>query len=96
MKEHMKTYIDEKGDTVSSLVFFDNCKNLIRSIPQLQYDDKNPCDAAKDPHEITHGPDAIRYFVAGRPTPTQRAEKRKNTLPAALRTEEPKEEVMDW
>ena len=96
MKEHKKTYTDEKGDTVSSIIFFDNCKNLIRCLPQLQYDDRNPCDAAKDPHEITHGPDAIRYFVAGRPTPTQRAEKRKNTLPPALRTEEPIEEVMDW
>ena len=47
----------------------DNCENLIRTLPQLQSDEKNPNDVANEPHELTHAPDAIRYFVAGRPCP---------------------------
>ena len=42
----------------------DRCKNLIRSMEQLTYDAKNTCDAAKTPHEITHAPDALRYFAS--------------------------------
>lgn len=44
------------------LRFFKTCKNAIRTIPLLVYDDKNPNDCLKEPHEITHAPDAIRYF----------------------------------
>ncbi|MBQ9986497.1 MAG: hypothetical protein IJP38_09370 [Oscillospiraceae bacterium] len=32
-------------------------------------DSRNPNDTARTPHELTHAPDAIRYFVAGRPVP---------------------------
>lgn len=71
LKEWLKPYTDEQGIKTANLVIFKNCNNLIRCIPQLQRDDKNPNDVANEPHEITHGPDAIRYFVAGRPTPTQ-------------------------
>ena len=28
----------------------------------IQHDDKNPSDCAKEPHDITHRPDALRYF----------------------------------
>lgn len=31
---------------------------------QLMHDTKNPCDAATVPHEITHAPDALRYFAS--------------------------------
>ena len=51
------------------LKVFSCCRNLIRSIPALVIDKTNPSDASTEPHEITHGPDAIRYFVAGRPLP---------------------------
>lgn len=42
---------------------FSVCRNLIRCIPLLQYDAKKYNDVATQPHEITHGPDAIRYFA---------------------------------
>ena len=48
---------------------FRNCPNLIRTLPQLMHDKRKPGDAATQPHEITHAPDALRYFVAGRPAP---------------------------
>lgn len=44
------------------LRFFKTCKNVIRTIPLLVYNPKNPNDCLTEPHEITHAPDAIRYF----------------------------------
>lgn len=46
------------------------CRELIKSFPYLLVDEKNPGDVAKEPHEYTHGPDAIRYLLAGRPRPS--------------------------
>lgn len=69
MKEWLHPVPDEQGQPVPGLRVFENCRNLIRSIPALQYDQKNPNDCAGEPHEFTHGPDAIRYFLAGRPRP---------------------------
>lgn len=71
LQEWLHPAIDEQGKRSCALKIFRNCDNLIRCLPQLQYDKKNPNDIANEPHEITHGPDAIRYFVAGRPMPAQ-------------------------
>lgn len=70
LKEWLKPTIDETGAEAANLRVFRNCEHLIESIPALQFDKKNPNDCANEPHEFTHGPDAIRYFVAGRPIPT--------------------------
>lgn len=51
------------------LKIFSNCVNLIRTLPQLQHDEKDPNDTANEPHEITHAPDALRYFCSTRPLP---------------------------
>ena len=48
----------------AKLRIFRNCVNLIRTLPQLIFSQKNPNDAATEPHEITHAPDALRYFCA--------------------------------
>lgn len=74
LKEWLKpvTVKDEQTGELkqtANLVIFSNCINLIRTLPQLQHDEKDPNDVANEPHEITHAPDAIRYFVSGRPTP---------------------------
>lgn len=71
LHEWLKPYTDEQEQITASLVIFENCLNLIRCLPELQYDTKNPDDCATQPHEITHAPDALRYLVAGRPTPTK-------------------------
>lgn len=55
----------------SKLKIFSNCKNLIRCIPQLQHDDKEPNDVANEPHEITHIPDALRYFCVSHTEKTE-------------------------
>lgn len=62
VKEWLQVHVDEQGISTARLKIFRGCTNLIRCLPQLQYDDKNPSDCATEPHEITHGPDAIRGF----------------------------------
>jgi hypothetical protein len=42
---------------------FNTCRELIKCLPALIRDEKKPTDCAKDPHEITHYPDALRYFA---------------------------------
>lgn len=41
--------------------------NLWRCMLAIQKDEHRPNDAATDPHELTHLPDSLRYFCAGRP-----------------------------
>lgn len=55
--------------------FFPNCRNIIRCLPLLQYDEHRVNDVANSPHELTHAPDALRGFCvywtarsAGEPT----------------------------
>ena len=67
LKEWLNPYTDETGTETANLVIFEGCTNLIRCLPALVYDKKNPNDVATEPHEITHAPDALRYFVSGRP-----------------------------
>lgn len=73
VKERLKiiSSIDENGNKIeiSKLVFFSNCRNIIRTLPQVQRDEKNPNDVANTPHELTHAPDAIRYFCASMAQP---------------------------
>ncbi len=75
LKEWLDPYEDEQGITTASLVITKNCTNLIRTLPQIQKDEKNPNDVATEPHELTHAPDSIRYFIAGRPAPAIRLKK---------------------
>lgn len=67
MKEWLQPRARADGTKDAKLRVFSNCANLIESIPALVYDDKNPSDCASEPHVHTHGPDAIRYLIAGRP-----------------------------
>lgn len=64
VKEYLKVRTREDGTAAPRLHIFPNCRNLIRTLPQLQYDRKRPSDAATEPHEITHAPDALRGFCA--------------------------------
>ena len=77
LKEWLKSYDDEQGIKTASLVITKNCTNLIRTLPQLQSDERDPNDVSSEPHELTHGPDAIRYFIAGRPKPNTPQKKKK-------------------
>jgi phage terminase large subunit len=63
---------EQTGDIrkTSRLKIFSNCVNLIRCLPQVQRDEKDPNDVATEPHELTHAPDALRYFCIMRQRPS--------------------------
>ena len=53
----------EKGVKEPQLQIFSNCEKLIKHLPELQRNPKKPNDTLTEPHEITHSPDALRYFA---------------------------------
>jgi phage terminase large subunit len=59
----------------AAMLITKNCVNLIRTLPQLQHDEKNPNDVANEPHELTHAPDAIRGFAITYARPARIPEK---------------------
>lgn len=62
VKELMKIWPDKKP----GIIIFNDCRGLIDDLQALQFDDRNPSDVAKEPHDITHRPDALRYFCQSR------------------------------
>lgn len=64
LREWLKPVFDEQGIKTARLKIFDCCVNLIRTLPALCYDEKDPSDCSITPHEITHAPDALRGFAA--------------------------------
>jgi phage terminase large subunit len=79
---------EENGKKTARLHIFDNCPNLIRTLPLLQHDLHRPDDCANSPHEITHAPDALRYLLAGRPACAEPVRTQRSILPFALQTQE--------
>ena len=74
--EHLKVFKRKDEQTgevkrVAKLRFFSTCLNIIRTLPMLQHDEKNPNDTSREPHEITHAPDAIRGFCIERTKATK-------------------------
>lgn len=76
VKEFLKVYKDKQGEKSAKLKVFSCCVNLIRCLPALTCDEKNPNDCALEPHEITHGPDALRGFCSFWVSGARRAEQR--------------------
>lgn len=68
LREYLAPFEEEKGVITARLQIFDHCINLIRCLPQLLHDEHNPEDAADKPHEVTHGPEALRYGIMSRPS----------------------------
>ena len=62
VKEMLKPLPDGKP----GLMICESCKSLIDDIQAIQHDEKNPNDCAKQPHELTHDVDALRYFCVMR------------------------------
>lgn len=63
LKELLKPQTSADGTRYARLRIFRTCVHLIRTLPQILIDEKNPDDCAKEPHELTHAPDALRYFA---------------------------------
>lgn len=59
----LKELFKLRNDGKPGLIIFNTCSSLIDCIKCLQHDKTNAEDVSKTPHEITHGPDALRYFA---------------------------------
>ena len=64
-------------DGSPKLYIFENCRNLIASLPALVIDPKRPTDCAIEPHEYTHSPDALRGFAVYWHRPADQEDKKK-------------------
>ena len=52
-----------RPDGFPGLRLFYTCGTLIDCVKSLQHDKNDPNDVMDKPHDITHGPDALRYFA---------------------------------
>ena len=78
---------DNCPDTLPGLMFFDDLEKIIEDIESIQADEKNPNDCAKDPHDVTHTVDAVRYFAINRARKAKKAEKKRKIDPLAFLTD---------
>ena len=60
--ERLKVVDDVDGGKTARLKIFASCKNLIRTLSTIKADEDNINDCATEPHELTHLPDALRYW----------------------------------
>ncbi len=97
LREYLAPYRDEQGVQTAHLLVFDHCTNLIRTLPMLIHDNHDPEDADTEPHEVTHGPDSVRYGIMSRPPLSQEPVKPAYKLPWALQTEESRKSgYLEW
>ena len=54
------------GEDGPRLKIFAHCKNIVQNLQMLQYDESKKDDVAVKPHDITHAPDALRYWCSVR------------------------------
>lgn len=62
----IKEMLANMPDGKPGLIFFESCKHIIGDIQCIQADENNPSDCAKNPHDITHSVDGIRYYCISR------------------------------
>lgn len=61
-----------KSDTSHPFIRISSqCRELIRCLPSLMFDNERSEDASSEPHSITHAPEALRYGVMSRIQPAQ-------------------------
>lgn len=79
IKNEMQVHEIADGVKEADIVIFSNCTKLIECLPALQRSQKKPNDCMTEPHDITHLPDALRYFClyyhrATKPLPKEQTE----------------------
>jgi len=66
--KEMLSYSDSEKPV---LQIFRTCRELIDSLTSIQVDETNPNDCAKEPHDLTHSVDGLRYFAVSRKLATE-------------------------
>ncbi len=73
MQVHYRLNFDKEG--LPKIYFFSDCKNILRTLPELKYDPTIPEDV--DTRQEDHLYDALKYFLMSNPiTPTKPQEKK--------------------
>lgn len=70
LKELLKPLRHEKDRP--GLLICEGCPNLLANLQAIQHSETDPNDCAVEPHEITHAPDALRYFAVTRTLAAER------------------------
>ena len=80
LKDLLKVHDVDDNKRESRLKIFSTCVQLIEYLPSLQRDAKKPTDCMTEPHNITHIPDALRYFAVQYVYPSAPAKPEKTEL----------------
>ena len=80
LKDLLKVYDADDNKRESRLKIFSSCIQLVEYLPSLQRDAKKPTDCMTEPHNITHLPDALRYFAVQYIYPSAPAKPEKTEL----------------
>lgn len=67
----IKELLTQDANGECRIKIFTTCSTLITHLPELLRDPKHPTDTLNEPHEITHSPDALRYFAIYWVSPAQ-------------------------
>lgn len=65
----IKELLKPRSDGVPSLRFFRSCGETFGSMQAIAADERNPNDCAREPHDVTHACDMLRYFAISRTLP---------------------------
>lgn len=65
VRELLKPYLNQHNQPTAMLQFTEDCRNLIRTIPGLVFDETNPEDLNSEGED--HAADELRYGVMSRP-----------------------------
>ncbi len=77
----VREYLNGDESALPKITIFKCCENLIRTLPQLRFDEHIREDAASEPHELTHAPEALRYGLMSR---TPKSEKKPGRFTSKL------------
>ena len=64
LKELLRSVPQPEGGQGPRLTVYEGCTELIRCITSIRRSVVTPDDCALQPHDLTHAPDALRYFAA--------------------------------
>ena len=65
----IKDMLAPGSDGRPGLMISTDCRRLLADMTAIQADEDNPGDAAREPHEVTHTVDALRYYCVSRVAP---------------------------
>lgn len=69
VRQYLKPQGQLDGTVRPRIQFFDTCPNIIRTLPEMVYDENNIEDLNSDLED--HGPDSLRYGLRTKPTPAK-------------------------